>query len=176
VQIVKEATHSTLVAAGLIAAFNAGAGIIGFPLGGLLADRMVRAGRGRKPLLIACSIGYIVLAFLFGFSVLGGHRPSLFLLGALLFVSGLFFNALQPVAQGLTGDMVPDDQRGQAFGLLNLISEIGAVASPVVSGLLRDQTGSWAPGVFLAVGLMVAAVLLWVPVRERIVGRTVPVT
>ncbi len=170
VQIVKEATHSTLVAAGLTAAFNAGAGIIGFPLGGLIADRMVRAGRGRKPLLLACSAGYIILSFVFGFSIAGGHRPSLFLLGALLFVSGLFFNALQPVAQGLTGDMVPDDQRGRAFGLLNLISEIGAVASPVVSGLLRDQTGSWAPGVFLAVGLMVAAVALWIPVNERIVA------
>jgi MFS transporter, ACS family, D-galactonate transporter len=44
------------------------------------------------------------------------------------------------------------------------------VASPVVSGLLRDQTGSWAPGVFLAVGLMVAAVALWTPVKERIVA------
>jgi len=170
VQIVKEATHSTLVAAGLTAAFNAGAGVIGFPLGGLIADRMVRAGRGRKPLLMACSAGYIILAFLFGLSIAGGHRPSLFLLGTLLFVSGLFFNALQPVAQGLTGDMVPDDQRGRAFGLLNLISEIGAVASPVVSGLLRDQTGSWAPGVFVAVGLMVAAVALWTPVKERIVA------
>jgi ACS family D-galactonate transporter-like MFS transporter len=176
VQIVKEATHSTLVAAGLTAAFNAGAGIIGFPLGGLIADRMVRAGRGRKWLLIACSAGYIVLAFLFGLSITGGHRPSLFLLGTLLFVSGLFFNALQPVAQGLTGDMVPDDQRGRAFGLLNLISEIGAVASPVVSGLLRDQTGSWASGVFLAVGLMVAAVVLWLPVRERIVSEVGAVT
>jgi MFS transporter, ACS family, D-galactonate transporter len=70
----------------------------------------------------------------------------------------------------MTGDMVPDDQRGRAFGLLNLISEIRAVASPVVSGLLRDQTGSWAPGVFLAVGLMVAAVALWIPVKERIVA------
>ena len=51
----------------------------------------------------------------------------------LLFTSGLFFNALQPIAQGMKGDMVPANQRGRAFGLENLISEIGAVASPVVS-------------------------------------------
>jgi MFS transporter, ACS family, D-galactonate transporter len=112
----------------------------------------------------------------FGLSIAGGHRPSLFLLSVLLFASGLFFNALQPVTQGMTGYMVPDEQRGRAFGLLNLISEIGAVASPVVSGLLRDQTGSWAPAVFLAVGLMVLAVALWVPVRKRMVSSAASVT
>ena len=86
------------------------------------------------------------------------------------FSSGLFFNALQPIAQGMTGDMVPARQRGSAFGLENLISEIGAVASPVGSGLLRDTTGSWAPGVFVAVGIMVVAGILWAFVREHLPG------
>jgi MFS family permease len=158
------------VAAGLTAAFNAGAGVIGFPVGGWLADRAVRSGHGRKPLLLGCTVAYVVLAALFGFSVAGDQRPSLLLLGLLLFTSGLFFNALQPVAQGMTGDLVPDEQRGSAFGLENLISEIGAVASPVVSGILRDQTGSWAPGVFVAVGMMAVAGVLWIFVRERTPG------
>ncbi|MDQ1646455.1 MAG: transporter, family, D-galactonate transporter [Cryptosporangiaceae bacterium] len=63
--------------------------------------------------------------------------------------------------------MVPGEQRGRAFGLLNLISEIGAVASPVVSGILRDNTGTWSAGVFLAAGIMAVAIVLWVFVRER---------
>ncbi|MDQ1656536.1 MAG: transporter, family, D-galactonate transporter [Cryptosporangiaceae bacterium] len=167
VQIVKEAAHSSLMAAGLTAAFNAGAGIIGFPAGGWIADWMVRNGHGRKPLLLGCSLAYTVLAIAFGFSVAGGRAPSLILLGLLLFSSGLFFNALQPIAQSITGDMVPGEQRGRAFGLLNLISEIGAVASPVVSGILRDKTGTWSAGVFLAAGIMAVAIVLWVFVRER---------
>jgi ACS family D-galactonate transporter-like MFS transporter len=166
VEIVKEATHSTLVAAGLTAAFNAGAGIIGFPLGGWLADLQVRRGKGRKPLVLLCSIAYSVLAALFGVSI-AGDRPSMVLLGLLLFVSGLFFNALQPIVQGMVGDMVPETERGSAFGLLNLISEIGAVASPVVSGVLRDATGSWSPGVFVAVGIMAVSVVLYLFVDER---------
>jgi ACS family D-galactonate transporter-like MFS transporter len=170
VQIVREATSSTLVAAGLTAAFNAGAGIIGFPLGGWLADWSLRHGRGRKPLLLGCTLAYSVLAFLFGLSIAGGNKPSLLLLGVLLFTSGLFFNALQPIAQGMTGDMVPEDQRGRAFGLENLISEIGAVASPVVSGILRDKTGDWATGVYVAVGIMVVALILFTLVRERLPG------
>lgn len=168
VQIVKEATHSSLVSAGLTAAFNAGAGIIGFPVGGWLADRQVRRGRGRKPLILTCAIAYSVLALLFGISVQGDNKPSLLLLGLLLFTSGLFFNALQPIVHGMTGDMVPAAERGSVFGLLNLISEIGAVASPVVSGVLRDATGSWAPGVYTAVGIMVASVFGYALVRERI--------
>ena len=167
VQIVKESAHSTLVAAGLTAAFNAGAGIIGFPLGGWLADRRARHGKGRKPLAILCAVVHTVLAVVFGLTILGG-RPSLVLLGLILFSSGLFFNALQPITHSMLGDLVPDDQRGSAFGIFNLVAEIGAVASPVVSGVLRDATGSWAPGVFAAAGVMAVSIVLYALIRERV--------
>ena len=167
VQIVRESAKSSLVAAGLTAAFNAGAGILGFPAGGWLADWAVRRGYGRKPLILGCSIAYSVLVLLFGYSISGGRDPSLWLLGLLLFTSGLFFNAVQPIIQGMTGDMVPATERGSVFGLLNLISEIGAVASPVVSGVLRDATGSWAPGVYTAAGIMIASIFLYAMVNEK---------
>jgi MFS family permease len=166
VQIVKEAADSSLVAAALTAAFNAGAGILGFPAGGWLADWAVRTGRSRKALALICTAVYSVLVLIFGWSIAGGETPSLGLLGLLLFTSGLFFNALQPIVQGMTGDMVPVAERGAAFGMLNLISEIGAVASPVVSGVLRDATGSWAPGVYVAAGIMIASFFLYLLVRE----------
>jgi ACS family D-galactonate transporter-like MFS transporter len=169
VQIVREAAQSSLLAAALTAAFNAGAGILGFPVGGWLADRAVRRGRGRKPLALACTAVYSVLALLFGWSISGGEGdqlPSLALLGLLLFSSGVFFNALQPIVQGMTGDMVPASERGSAFGMLNLVSEIGAVLSPVVSGILRDATGSWAPGVYVAAGIMIVSFFLYAMVRE----------
>ena len=57
--------------------------------------------------------------------------------------------------------MVPASERGSAFGMLNLVSEIGAVLSPVVSGILRDATGSWAPGVFVAAGIMIVSFFLY---------------
>ena len=171
VQIVKETAHSSLVAAGLTAAFNAGAGIIGFPIGGWLADRRARQGKGRKPLAIVCAVVHTILAVAFGLTIMGG-QPSLVLLGLILFTSGLFFNALQPIVHGITGDLVPDDQRGSVFGIFNLVAEIGAVASPVVSGILRDATGSWAPGVFVAAGVMAVSVVLYALVRERVPAAT----
>jgi MFS transporter, ACS family, D-galactonate transporter len=166
VQIVREAAESSLVAAALTAAFNAGAGILGFPVGGWLADRAVRTGRGRKPLALICTALYSVLVLIFGWSVSGGQAPSLLLLGVLLFASGVFFNALQPIVQGMTGDMVPAGERGSAFGMLNLVSEIGAVLSPVVSGILRDATGNWAAGVYVAAGIMIVSFFLYLFVKE----------
>jgi MFS family permease len=166
VQIVREAASSSLMAAALTAAFNAGAGILGFPVGGWLADRAIRSGRGRKPLALICTAVYSVLVLVFGFSISGGREPSLALLGLLLFSSGVFFNALQPIVQGMTGDLVPASERGSAFGMLNLVSEIGAVLSPVVSGILRDATGSWAAGVYVAAGIMILSFFLYAMVRE----------
>jgi MFS transporter, ACS family, D-galactonate transporter len=167
VQIVKEAAQSSLIAAALTAAFNAGAGVLGFPVGGWLADRAVRSGRPRKPLALGCTAVYSVLVLVFGWSIMDGGKPPLVLLGLLLFSSGVFFNALQPIVQGMTGDLVPAAERGSAFGMLNLVSEIGAVLSPVVSGILRDATGSWAPGVFLAAAIMILSFFLYLGVRER---------
>ena len=46
--IVADAAHSSFGRSALIAAFNAGAGIIGFPVGGWLSDVAVRRGIGRK--------------------------------------------------------------------------------------------------------------------------------
>jgi ACS family D-galactonate transporter-like MFS transporter len=169
VEIVRESAQSSLVSASLTAAFNAGAGIIGFPVGGWLADRQVRKGRGRKPLAITCAVVHTLLAVAFGVSVAAGS-PSLWLLGLILFTSGLFFNALQPIVHSITGDLVPASQRGSVFGMFNLVAEIGAVASPVVSGILRDATGSWAPGVFLAAGIMAVSVIFYALLREKLPG------
>ncbi|MBV9920462.1 MAG: MFS transporter, partial [Pseudonocardia sp.] len=69
VQIVKEAAQSSLLAAALTAAFNAGAGILGFPAGGWLADWAVRTGRSRKTLALVCTGVYSVLVLIFGWSV-----------------------------------------------------------------------------------------------------------
>ena len=69
VQIVKEAAQSSLLVAALTAAFNAGAGILGFPAGGWLADRAVRTGRSRKTLALICTGVYSVLVLIFGWSV-----------------------------------------------------------------------------------------------------------
>jgi ACS family D-galactonate transporter-like MFS transporter len=166
VSIVADAAHTSFGRSALIAAFNAGAGILGFPAGGWLADRAVRSGLGRKPLVIAFTALQCVLTVAFGIAVAGGS-PSVWLLAGLLFGASTFFNAMQPIAQAMLADIAEPELHGSAFGMNNLIGEIGAVLSPAVSGALRDATDSWNAAIFLDAGLIACAVVLFCFVRER---------
>src|SRR6185295_2741747 len=96
VSIVAEAAHSSFGRSALIAAFNAGAGIIGFPVGGWLSDVAVRRGIGRKPLVVTFTALQCLLTVTFGLVITGG-APSVWLMAALLFGASTFFNAMQPI-------------------------------------------------------------------------------
>jgi ACS family D-galactonate transporter-like MFS transporter len=169
VSIVADAAHSSFGQSALTAAFNAGAGILGFPAGGWLADASVRRGLGRKPLTVAFTAAQFVLTVAFAVVVATG-TPSVWLLAALLFGASTFFNAMQPMAQAMLADIARPELHGAAFGMNNLIGEIGAVLSPAVSGALRDATGSWNAAIFLDAGLVLCACLLLAMVRERAPG------
>ena len=56
---------------------------------------------------------------------------------------------------------------GAAFGMMNLISEMGAVLSPAISGVLRDATGDWTAAASLDGGLMLVSFVLLCLVREN---------
>jgi MFS family permease len=108
--------------------------------------------------------GLLTLAF--GFYIMNGGQ-SVPVLGALLFTASLFFNALQPVGHALTAELAPESLRGSAFGMQNLIGEIGAVLSPAISGVLRDSTGGWAAAVWLDAIIVVAGFVVLSQVRNR---------
>ncbi len=165
VAIVADAAGSSFGRSAMIAAFNAGAGILGFPVGGWLSDVAVRRGIGRKPLVIGFTAAQFVLTLIFGFVVAGGGA-NVWLMAALLFSASTFFNAMQPIAQAMLADIADPAHHGAAFGMNNLIGEIGAVLSPAVSGALRDATGAWSAAVFVDAGLIAAAVILFFFVRE----------
>src|SRR3954466_943785 len=72
VSIVADAAGSSFARSAMIAAFNAGAGILGFPVGGWLSAVAGRGGTGRKPLLIGFTSAQFVLTLIFGFVVAAG--------------------------------------------------------------------------------------------------------
>src|ERR1700742_226232 len=94
VAIVADAAHSSFGRSALIAAFNAGAGILGFPAGGWLSDLAVRRGLGRKRLTVGFTAVQLVMTLAFG-AVIAGGTPSVWLMGALLFGASTCFNAMQ---------------------------------------------------------------------------------
>ena len=102
----------------------------------------------------------------FGAFVMSGHKDPV-VMAAILFVSGLFFFALQSVSHAFTAELAPVEHRGAAFGLWNLIAEIGALLSPVISGVMRDTTGGWGPAILLDAALMSISCLLIVAIRTK---------
>ncbi|MFI0777060.1 MFS transporter [Streptomyces sp. NPDC021212] len=166
VSIVADAAHSSFQNAALVATFNAGAGILGFPVGGRLSDLAKDRGWGRRPLLIAFTVVQGVLVLVFAAYLQAQEKPSLLVMSVLLFVTSLFFNALQPMAHALLNDVADASERGAAFGLFNLVGEIGAVISPALSGTLFDHYGSWTSAVYIDGALMLTSAVLYVLVRE----------
>ncbi len=166
IAIIKEAAGTSLTQAALQATFFALAGLIGFPVGGWLSDLMQARGKGRKGVLLlltACNTIFII--GLASYLMAGGTSSTV--MGLLLFGFGLFFFAVQPVSHALTADLAPVELRASAFGMWNLIAEIGAVLSPVVSGAIKDVTGKWDWAILLD-GLLVAASLVLIAmIRER---------
>ena len=166
VSIVADAAHSSFGRSALIAAFNAGAGILGFPAGGWLADVAMRRGMGRKGLIVVFTVLQCLTTVAFGY-VISGEQPSVWAMAALLFTASTFFNAMQPMAHAMLADITAPEHRGSAFGMNNLVGEIGAVLAPAVAGTLRDATGNWTAAVYLDAALIGIAALLFVFVRER---------
>jgi ACS family D-galactonate transporter-like MFS transporter len=120
-----------------------------------------------KGMLVTFTLIQALLTIAFGFYLQAGGN-ALWALGVLLFVSSLFFNALQPIWHALAADLVPKAALlGAAFGMMNLIGEMGAVLSPAISGVLRDATGDWNAAVFLDGGLMLVSFVLLCLVREK---------
>jgi MFS family permease len=149
-----------IIYAGLFGIANAA----GYPLGGWLCDRGLRRGSGRRLTYVALAIALAAAIALLAFVMASGM--DILWTGVLLFIIGILFAAMQTVNMTLTGDLAPRENLGEAFGMWNLVAEIGAVISPVLSGTLRDLTGNWTAAILLDALLVAASAMLVLMVRE----------
>ncbi|WDF52850.1 MFS transporter [Paenibacillus sp. KACC 21273] len=147
--IIQKASNSSFLIAALIyAIFNAGAGIIGFPLGGWLADYTAKKGLGRKRIYLIFVPLQALSTIIFGLYLIYGNN-SIWIMGIMLFISNLFLNIPQPISQALISEISDPEHRGSAFGMWNFIGQMAAVLAPVVSGSIIDAVGYWYPAIFL---------------------------
>ncbi|PYU99013.1 MAG: hypothetical protein DMG26_17265 [Acidobacteria bacterium] len=135
------------------------------PLGGWIADRLIHSGwnetRTRK--------GIITAAFLSGLMLIPATRATdtRAALGLLCGASmvGLATGNMMAILQGCA----PTDRLGVWTGWENLAGNLGGVLSPMATGFLIARTGSYLPGVAVAVIVLVAGLLsYWTLVGELI--------
>lgn len=125
------------------------------PLGSL-SDKV-----GRRKLIIGGWLAY-ALVYL-GFALAGAGWQIWILFG----LYGVYYAATEGVTKALVADLVPEAQRGTAYGLFNAAIGITALPASLMAGLLWQGLGSWAgfgasTPFFFGAGLsLLSCVLFW---------------
>jgi MFS family permease len=133
--------------------------VLSGPLGAL-SDKV-----GRRRLIIGGWLAYGLVYLGFAFSATGWHIWALFGL------YGVYYAATEGTAKALVADLVPDAQRGTAYGLFNAAIGLTALPASVIAGLLWQGVGAWmgfgasAPFFFGAAMALLACILFWKWVR-----------
>jgi MFS family permease len=152
-------------------AFEAGLVIAGYSVcsifsgtaGGWLADRV-----GRRPVMIV-SVGITGLVV-----ICMGQARDLAQIAVLTVVLGMIDPAFIPAARAAIADVVPEDRRPRAYGLLAVAASVGWIAGPAIgAGLSRLGY----PLLFAVAGIIIALysliALRWLP-ETRPAGEQVP--
>ncbi len=138
---------------GMSLTFNAIYTVFAGPLGAW-SDKV-----GRRRLMFGGWLAYGLVYLGFAFSRTGGEVWALFGL------YGLYYAATEGAGRALVADLVPQAQRGSAYGLYNAAIGITVLPASLIAGLLWQGVGSWtgfgasAPFFFGAFMALLAGVL-----------------
>ncbi len=127
---------------------------------GALSDRI-----GRRRLIVGGWLAYGLVYLGLALSQTGWQVWTLF------GVYGLYYAATEGTAKALVADLVPDEQRGTAYGLFNAAIGLTALPASVIAGLLWQGAGVWtglgasAPFFFGAGMALLAGGVFWRGVR-----------
>jgi MFS family permease len=128
---------------------------------GALSDKV-----GRRKLMLGGWLSYGLVYLGLAFARTGWHIWVLFGL------YGIYYAATEGVAKALVADIVPDAQRGTAYGFFNAAVGITALPASLLAGLLWQGAGRWAgfgpsaPFFFGAGMALLASVLFWSGVKS----------
>lgn len=147
-------------AAGLALAVFAAGNAAALTFSGRLADSL-----GRKPMLVSG----LLLA---GLATAGiGFTTQLGWFLAASILAGVGSGLLGPAQQAALADVIGSGRSGgRVLAAYQMASDVGAIAGPILAGLLADQLGyGWAFGV--TGGVLVVAALGWLSTPETLASR-----
>jgi ACS family D-galactonate transporter-like MFS transporter len=159
-----ESRHMPLQKAGSFAVIPYLVFAISEPLGGWIADRLVRDGwselRSRKTVITA---SFLTSLMLLPAGLMASDVQAVLLLGGASLVglsSGNLLALLQRAA--------PAGQVGLWTGVLNFAGNLSGIVAPLATGFLIARTGSYYPGFALAVIILLAGMpVYWWMVGDR---------
>jgi MFS family permease len=144
---------------GMLLTFNAVYTIIASPAGAL-SDRI-----GRRAILIA---GWLVYGLIYlGFAIANTGAQIWLFYG----VYGLYYALTEGASRAFVADLVPQEQRGTAYGLFHAGVGLAALPASLIAGILWQGLGGWmglgpaAPFLFGAILALLAVFLFVIWVR-----------
>ena len=113
-------------------------------------------------------IGGAVLSFLMA------AARSLWLLGSMRFVFGLFLSAVMPSTNAIMARAVPASFRSRALAVGNSFGQVGGAVGPIMGGYIGQMFGL--PAVFIATGICLGLVAIWINQTKWDKGKTATTT
>ena len=134
------------------------------PIGGWIADRLVRAGwnemRARKTV--------ITVAFMTGLLLIPAARVESAGAAVALIVGGCLVGLATGNLLVMLQNCAPRTELGLWTGVYNFIGNVAGILSPLITGFLINRFGSNTPPFILAASLIAAGPLaLWLIVKEK---------
>jgi MFS family permease len=164
-----------LARSALLASLQGLSAPLGLLVSGLVADRLHERGVHRKVNVAVAMILTALSLAAMGFTI-ERHGPA-WLVTLFILTTSFFVWCGWGPAYAIFGPMFPPSVLGKAFGAYNTICFTGAVAAPVVTGWLRDLTGSFVAGIYGAAVLSLLSVVSVMALRPafRLAGAPPPV-
>ncbi len=117
---------------------------------GALSDRV-----GRRRVIV---IGWLVYGLIYLGFALTNAAWHLWVLYALY---GVYYGMVEGTAKALVADLVPEAQRGTAYGVYNAAVGIAALPASAIAGILWQSINPAAPFYFGAALALIASLLIW---------------
>lgn len=135
---------------------------------GAVSDRLLRHGIERKVVVSAAILCMALSTAAMGVTVQA--RGPAWALALLVFATSFFLWGAWPPTYALMAELFPREVQGTAYGVLNAICFTASLLAPYVSGGIKDWTGSFAGGCYVAalVGLAGAPVAMAVRPARRV--------
>jgi len=120
-----------------------------YPLGGL-SDKF-----GKRKIF---SIGLIIFSSVyFGFALV----PDIKFIWVLFALYGIYAASTEGISKAWVSDLIPDEQRGSAIGLLTMLSSLSVMLGSFLTGILWDKFGSSVPFLVSAVISFIIALVIF---------------
>ncbi len=144
----KEMGVESLARSSILSSLLGLSAIPGLTLTGIVSDRMVKKGKGRKGLI---AIEYVCLALCmmslgYGLKI----KMNIYLFTLLFFATGFFVWGHWAAFWALLPDLVPYEILGTTYGLTNTIHFVGSLVAPWATGWIKDVTASFSWGLYLS--------------------------